>query len=86
MVIGPLSALILWRGVRDRTLLSLSAVLLVVGVPVAYVLTNPTDHGGYDTAYASQHIGAHWIAVAALTALAFAIVRQLWSARRRAPG
>lgn len=84
VVIGPLVALVLWRGIGDRVLLTLSAVLLVVAVPLAYLLADPTDHGGYDTAYATQHIAAHWLAVGGLVLLAFVLGRQLSTARGRA--
>ncbi len=86
VVIGPATAFILWRAVSDRALLWLAGVLLVVAVPLSYLLTSPTDDGGYDTAYATQHITAHWLAVGGLVALLFVLGRRLRTARAHAAG
>jgi hypothetical protein len=55
-----------------------------VAVPAAYLLFEPEDRGGYAPRYASDLIGAHWLATAALVLLALALWRIV--SGRRAPG
>jgi hypothetical protein len=80
--IGPAVALVLWRGVAPRALTLAAGGLLAVVVPLLYVLFPGDDRGGYDTRYAVEHIGAHWVAVAAFVLLVLALARTLASARR----
>jgi threonine/homoserine/homoserine lactone efflux protein len=86
VVIAPAVALILWRGWSPRTLIAAAGALLVVVVPVLYVLFPGDDRGGYDTDYAVEHLGAHWVAVAAVVLLAVALARTLSTATRRSEG
>lgn len=76
-VIGPVAALILWRGVPIRRLVQAAGVLLVVVVPAVYVLFPGQNQGGYDLGYTAQHLGAHWVAVGAFALLVLALVRDL---------
>ncbi|HLH67269.1 MAG TPA: alpha-(1-_3)-arabinofuranosyltransferase family protein [Solirubrobacteraceae bacterium] len=76
-VLGPATALIIWRGVRVRTLALAAGALLVVAVPAVYLLFPGLDQGGYDFGYASQHLAAHWITVAAFALLALSVIRDL---------
>jgi arabinofuranan 3-O-arabinosyltransferase len=79
----PLVALVLWRGVGVRRLTIAAGALLAVVVPVLYVVHPGNDDGGYDTAFASEHVGAHWVAVAAYVMLAAALIRTLLVSRAR---
>ena len=84
-VLGPLTFLVLWRGVSARTLaLAAGAVLLVV-LPVLHLAVGLPDEG-YDTNYAVQRIAEHWLAVGAVCALAGALWRTLSPASARRPG
>ena len=83
VVIAPAVALLLWRGVGPRTLLLAAGGLLGAVVPLLYLLFPGTDHGGYDTEYAVEHLGAHWVAVAAVVLLGLALWRTLSTASRR---
>jgi len=88
-VLGPVLALILWRGIPGRHLVLAAGVLLLVGVPVAHVLGGTDDPGGYDPNYAVDHIAAHWVATGALALLLVALVRALAAdlrLRRAGPG
>ncbi|MCW3016547.1 MAG: hypothetical protein JWO02_3639, partial [Solirubrobacterales bacterium] len=87
VVLGPLVALVLWRGLADRLLLSVAGAILVVVAPAVYVVRNLTldDPGGFDTAYATARIWGHWPAVAAVTLLGFVLIRTLRRPRPR-PG
>jgi arabinofuranan 3-O-arabinosyltransferase len=90
VVLGPLIGLALWRGVPDRVLVLLAGALLAVGVPASYLLvaalSERGNRGGYDTEYAADRVAAHWIALAALTALGLVLWRTLAAARAgRAP-
>jgi hypothetical protein len=77
VVLGPLVALILWRGVRSRDLVTLAGALLLVAVPLAHLLARNEDHGGYDTNFAVDHIAAHWIATGAVALVLVALLRWL---------
>jgi hypothetical protein len=83
VLIGPAVALILWRGVSTRVLAIGAGVLLAVVVPLLYVLFPGDDRGGYDTRYAIEHLGAHWVAVAAFVLLVLALAQTLAAARRK---
>jgi hypothetical protein len=86
VVLGPLLALILWRGVRARTLIAAAGALLVIIVPLVYLVFPGLDEGGYDNGYVSQHLGAHWIVVLALFLLIVALWRELPSYHRSVRG
>jgi hypothetical protein len=79
VAIGPAVALLLWRGVSPRLLISAAGALLAVVVPALYLLFPSTDRGGYDTAYPVEHLGAHWVTVAALVLLVLGLARTLSS-------
>jgi hypothetical protein len=84
---GPAIALgvflILWRGIPTNALVAAAGALLAVVVPALYLLFPSIDRGGYNTEYAEDHLGAHWVAVAAIVLLAVALVRTLSTASRR---
>ena len=86
VVIAPAVALILWRGWSPRTLITIAGGLLAVVVPAVYLLFPGHDRGGYDTDYATEHLGAHWVAVAALVLLLVALARTLSTAIRSSGG
>jgi arabinofuranan 3-O-arabinosyltransferase len=83
IVLGPLVGLALWRGVGVRHLVAGASALLLVVVPVLYVLSPGEDHGGYNTYFAVQHLGAHWMGVGAVVMLALALARTLSTATAR---
>jgi hypothetical protein len=85
IVIGPAFALILRRGLGSRTLTLCAGALLAAVVPLLYVLFPGRDQGGYDNRFASEHLGAHWVAVGAFALLALVLARDLWisTANRR---
>ncbi|HEX5620177.1 MAG TPA: alpha-(1-_3)-arabinofuranosyltransferase family protein [Solirubrobacteraceae bacterium] len=76
-------ALITRYGVGARPLIVAAAALLGIVVPAAYLLFEPTDKGGYAFSFATDLVGAHWVATAALVLLALALWR-IVSARRPA--
>ena len=86
VVAGPLIALILWRGVGARALILAAGVLLAVAVPAVYALFLPRDKGGFNSDYAQDLLGAHWLGVAAWLLLALALLRMLPVARRAGGG
>jgi hypothetical protein len=65
----------------------IAGALLAIVVPAIYVLFPATDRGGYDPAYPVERLGAHWVTVAAVVLLIFAVARTLSRASRgsRAP-
>ncbi|MBV9212712.1 MAG: hypothetical protein JOZ25_03600 [Actinobacteria bacterium] len=81
-VAGPVVAVLLWRGISARALIVSAGVLLAVVVPLLYVLFPGTNHGGYDTDYAFEHLGAHWVAVAAFALLVLGLARTIVGAMR----
>lgn len=85
VVLGPLVALVLWRGVPPRVLVTVASLALLLVVPPLYLLTGDADPGGYDTAYATDRIAAHWVAVGAVALLLVALVRWLAADRRLRP-
>ncbi len=64
---------VLWRGYGPRKLALAASALLGVVVPVVYVVASPHDRGGYNFAYSTQLIWAHWVGVAAIVLLALAV-------------
>jgi arabinofuranan 3-O-arabinosyltransferase len=80
VAIGPAVALVMWRGFSARAMIAAAGALLAIVVPALYLLFPGTDRGGYDTAYPVQHLGAHWVAVAAVVLLVLALARTLSTA------
>ncbi|MET0604125.1 MAG: hypothetical protein ABW167_19230, partial [Baekduia sp.] len=78
-------AVIGWRGISDRALGAVAALLLGVGVPLAYVaaaiIHGDEGRGGNSTDFAANRLAAHWMALAALVALALLLVRTLRAQR-----
>ena len=85
-IAGPLIALILWRGVGARSLSLAAGALLAVAVPAVYVAFLPRDKGGFNSDYAQDLLGAHWLGVAAWLLLALALLRTLQSVRAAGAG
>jgi hypothetical protein len=81
-------ALIAWRGISDRALGLIAALLLGVGVPLAYVVAaiihDDEGRGGNSTDFGANRMAAHWMALAALVALALLLVRTLRAQREPA--
>ncbi|HYI80545.1 MAG TPA: alpha-(1-_3)-arabinofuranosyltransferase family protein [Thermoleophilaceae bacterium] len=86
VVIGPAVALLLWRGVGPAALALTAGLLTAVVLPVIYLLFPPDDAGGFNSEFAVDLTGAHWVAVAVwvLFALAVALAVSTASRRRRA--
>jgi hypothetical protein len=80
VVLGPLVALVLWRGIPARALALSAGALLALAVPILY-LTRSTAPDGYQTNWAVDHIAAHWVAVLAVGALGAALWRTLAAGR-----
>jgi hypothetical protein len=76
IVLGPLVALALYRGVGARALALAGGALLLVVVPIAHLLGGLPGRG-YDTNYAVAHIAAHWAGVLAVCALGLALALTL---------
>ena len=78
-------AAIAWRGISDRALGVIAALLLGVGVPLAYIIATiihaDEGSGGNSTDFAANRLAAHWMALAALVALALLLVRTLRAQR-----
>ena len=75
VVIGPLIALLLWRGAGARTLALAAGALIGVVTPALQLLLLPDDLGGFNSEYPLDLIAVHWVAVGAWVALAFALWR-----------
>lgn len=86
VVIGPAVAVLLWRGVGPAALAVAAGVLTAVVLPAIYLLFPPDDAGGFNSEFAADLTGAHWVAVAVwvLFALAVALTVSTASRRRRA--
>jgi arabinofuranan 3-O-arabinosyltransferase len=74
VVLGPLLAYALWRGVPEGRLTRLAGGLLVIVVPAIYLIFPPGNEGGFDPSYAEVEIYAHFVAVLAVCALGLALV------------
>ncbi len=81
VVLGPVVALILWRGIGARALALAGGALVVLAVPLASILAAPLPDTGFQTSYAVDRIAAHWIALLAVVLLGAALARALWRAR-----
>jgi hypothetical protein len=79
----PVLTLILWRGVRPASLTRAAVLLLGVAVPITYLIVSPRNQGGYDFAYSTKLIAAHWLGVAAMLLLGLAAASTIAGVRRR---
>jgi arabinofuranan 3-O-arabinosyltransferase len=77
VVIGPLVAFVLWRGIGARALSLWAGGLLAIAVPILYLVVPIRDRGGYSTSAPMDRIAAHWVAVAAIVLLILALYRTL---------
>jgi hypothetical protein len=84
-VLGPVIAVVLWRGVGARALGLAAAALLGIVVPALYLLFGARDRGGFNFEYAHDHLAAHWCAVGALVLLALALWRSVSRATPPSP-
>jgi len=84
-VVAVAVAIVARYGIGARPLIVAASALLGVAVPAAYLLFPPDDRGGYAPRYASDLIGAHWLATAALVLLALALWRIVSGRRAQAP-
>jgi arabinofuranan 3-O-arabinosyltransferase len=72
-------ALVLWRGIGAGPLALAAGALLGIVVPVLYLLHPGSSAGGNHYGYATGHLGAHWVGVAAIGMLMAALWRTLRS-------
>jgi hypothetical protein len=84
VVIGPVTALVLWRGISAKQMITIAGALLAIVVPAVYLIFPATDRGGYGPAYPVERLGAHWVTVGAVVLLILALGRQLLSTASRA--
>jgi hypothetical protein len=82
--IGPAVALLLWRGVGPGRLAVAAGLLAGVAAPAAHLFFPARDNGGFNSDYANELLGAHWIAVAVWVLLAVALSRAIPGLRARA--
>jgi hypothetical protein len=83
VVIGPVVALVLWRGIGARWLSLAAGVLLVVVSPILTLVVPVHNHGGYDSNLPVERISAHWVTVGAILLLVLALYRVLADRRSR---
>ncbi len=86
VVIGPAVALLLRRGVGPSVLALIAGALTAIALPAIYLIFPPDDAGGFNSEFAADLTGAHWVAVAVwvLFAVAVALTVSTASHRRRA--
>jgi arabinofuranan 3-O-arabinosyltransferase len=72
---------IFWRGYGPRALAAAAGAVLLA-VPLAYLITDPRNQGGYNFNYSVELIYAHWLGVAAVIMLGLAVWMTLRTARR----
>ncbi|HEY6522165.1 MAG TPA: alpha-(1-_3)-arabinofuranosyltransferase family protein [Solirubrobacteraceae bacterium] len=72
-------AVVLWRGIGAGPLALAAGALLGIVVPVLYLLHPGSSAGGNHYGYATGHLGAHWVGVAAIGMLMAALWRTLRS-------
>ena len=68
---------ILWRGIGAATLAITAGLLLGTVVPVLYLIEPGDQRAGNHYGYATQHLDAHWVGVAAVGLLMLALWRAL---------
>jgi len=68
---------VLWRGVSERALALGGGAVLAIAVPLLTVIVRPEDRGGYNPEYSIDRIAVHWVAVAGVTLLVFALSRAM---------
>jgi hypothetical protein len=83
VVIGPVVALLLWRAVGPAALALAAGALTAIVLPAIYLLFPPDDDGGFNSEFAADLTGAHWVAVAVWVLLALAVALTLSRASRR---
>jgi arabinofuranan 3-O-arabinosyltransferase len=86
VVIAPLLTLIFWRGIGPRALAATAAALTGIAIPVAYLITQPPNKGGYNFDYSSALMYAHWMGVAAVILLGMSGWLTVAAARGRRAG
>jgi hypothetical protein len=86
LAIGPVAALVLWRGISPRQMITAAGALLAIVVPAVYLIFPATDRGGYGPAYPVERLGAHWVTVGAVVLLILALARTLSTASRASRG
>ena len=74
---------ILYRGIGARALALAGGAILAIAVPILTILIRPENRGGYNPEYSADRIAVHWVAVAGITLLMFALARELSRARAR---
>ena len=82
VVLGPVVALVLRRGIGAGTLALCGGTLVLVAVPLLTVLAAPLPSTGFQTNYAVDRIAAHWVAVLAVVVLGAALWRVVGGLRR----
>jgi arabinofuranan 3-O-arabinosyltransferase len=83
---GLAAFFILWRGIPARPLALAAGALLLVAVPILTVAIPVDDRGGFNPSYAGDRVAVHWVTVAAVVLLLFALARELAGARNREYG
>ena len=83
VLLGVGVGVLAWLGMTSRRLLWLALVPLAV-IPLLYVLQPSSGTGGF-FGFADQHLAAHWLAVAAVCAVAAACLLDAWRVRRASP-
>jgi hypothetical protein len=86
VVIGPVTALALWRGINPRQMITIAGALLAIAVPAIYLIFPADDRGGYSPAYPTDRLGAHWVTVGAVVLLILALAQTLSRASRARSG
>jgi arabinofuranan 3-O-arabinosyltransferase len=77
----PILTIVLWRGIGAGRLTRVAVALLGIVVPILYAVDSPADMGGYNFAYSTDLIAAHWVGVAAVVLLTVALYWTMSSAR-----
>jgi hypothetical protein len=81
VVLAPLAFVALTRGITSRRLITLAMAAIAL-LPLIYLVFQPKNPGGYSFVYASDLLGAHWVATFAVACVAAASVLTLLDLRR----